>query len=262
MIIYADESKDPNPARLTSHITLAAAAISEDVHKDFNTRLYNLKKRFWKVGQYSDFEIKGRNLLKRNFQAYPRNIEFVKEIISLCRQYGVALFAIVKEYVVGEESESLALDDAVPGLYEKTAQLSILYKYLLERVEAFLLERNRSECAIMVFDEKDPKKDEARAVAFSNLMHRSNFGQSMTHILETALFANSKITPGIQIADLFAYVMNQFFDGRKDLSEFYHELRQLQFVSCDETPENPLKGIRYLAARSRDEGKEKGETAT
>jgi hypothetical protein len=262
MLIYVDESKIPSPKGPRTHITMAAAAICESVHKDFNARLYKLKKRFARTEQNQDFEIKGRNLLKPGFDAYPRNTEFVREVLSLCRQYDIKMFAIIKQCVVAGESESLALDEAIPGLPRGERLLSQLYTYLIERVEAFVRERAKADFAIMVFDEKDARKDEARAHAFSAWMHRSSWGSSLTCVLETAFFVRSQITPGIQIADLFAYVMNQYMEGRRDLQEFYEEIADMQFMSKDATAENPLKGIRYVRARPPEEDKQKGETAT
>ncbi len=261
MLIYVDESKNPNPQGTRSHITLAGAAIAEDAHKELNSRLFKLKQRFWKVTQYCDHEIKGRDLLRPGWEAHPRNIEFTRELLSLCRLYDIKSFGVTKQYLVAQREESLILDEAVPGANPSDVLLSSLYKYMLERVDLFIRERNREEYGIMIFDEKDLRRDESRAIGFSNFMHRSNFGRAITNVVETAFFVSSRITPGIQIADVFAYVLNQYFDGRRDLREFYDEIAALQFISDDPTAESAWRGIKYMKAKPPEEDKEKGETA-
>lgn len=76
--------------------------------------------------------------------------------------------------------------------------------------------------AIVVLDSQDPESDRQRARAYNAFLYGHVLGQSMSKVLETPLFVDLTITPGIQIADLAASVIRQYhershskLDGKK-----------------------------------------------
>ena len=63
----------------------AGVALPTSTSKDFFRELFNLEKKFWKVNEPFDFEIKGRLLLSAKGLTSPKKREFVEEILSLCK---------------------------------------------------------------------------------------------------------------------------------------------------------------------------------
>ena len=63
--------------------------------------------------------------------------------------------------------------------------------------------------AVVVFDEKDPDVDAKLSHAFAHFLFSVPEGQAMKNVLETAFFVSSKITFGVQLADLAASCLRQ-----------------------------------------------------
>jgi hypothetical protein len=85
--------------------------------------------------------------------------------------------------------------------------LATQHRWLLERIQLHCERAGPDEYATVVFDDMDPGSNAAFSSTFGAWMARTPAGRSMNRIVPTPLFVDSALTPGIQIADWFAYVI-------------------------------------------------------
>lgn len=239
MLIFIDESghyriNDPSPFAVLSAVTM-----ENSCRRDFIRTIFNLKRKFWNIKEPHQYEMKGTLLLNdRSLKTSPNpKTDFLDEIFSLCKSNNLVTFATIAPRPV-----QLSLDA------QDYTYLSRLYTYLLERIDKFMEERQPNSIATIVFDSIDDKTNKKISISFGRFLYRSLVGQQFLHISPVPLFANSILEPGIQIADLFAYCINQRFQQRlgirkhKLIGAYYNMIKDLQFISQDQT----LRGIRFI----------------
>jgi hypothetical protein len=112
--------------------------------------------------------------------------------------------------------------------------LATQYRWLLERIEMHCEQTGPDEYATVIFDDMDPGSNAAFSSTFGAWMARTSAGRAMKRIVPTPLFVDSCLTPGIQIADWFAYVIRLNYE---------YELWTL--------PARALAGDEYLATIAR-----------
>jgi hypothetical protein len=236
MLVFIDESWQTNIAgnRVAS---LAAVAVPAEKHNELARRVFNMKKKHFGVAEMTEAELKGDKLFKkyafrcRERFGYSRNLSCVEDMFSLCRELGLLSFATITS-----NPKHMSLTTGTKRL------LTTPYSYLMERIDRCMAERLPGRMANVLFDSRGLGTDEPLAVAFSNFLFRSPVGQQHTRILATPFFVVSRLTPGIQIADVFAYVAAQVLDGRPECQPYYQRLQDLQWVSNDRT----MWGIRHV----------------
>lgn len=64
---------------------------------------------------------------------------------------------------------------------------------------------------VVVIDNNARKTDKHLAIAFNNYIYRSSGGNQLTHILPVPIFADSETTAGLQLADISAGIMRNYF---------------------------------------------------
>ncbi len=250
MLVFVDESEWPKPATSGGHTVWAAVALQPQLSKAFSREIFNLKRKFWRVSEPHEFEIKGRMLLNRRALTSPKKVEFVEEVLSLCKRYQLLAFAVGMRQLE---------EPMLTGFSPEESRIFRVYHYLLERVEAMMEEGYLDDMAIVLLDSGGIKTDKRRAIAFGNFLYGHEAGKSMQKIVETPFFVTSTLTPGIQIADLFAYALAQQNLGRKEakLREIYDRIRELEWRSNRLDIEYPLRGFRFVDLPERvakDEG--------
>jgi len=239
MLVFIDESEWPKPRDLSSYTVWAAVALQPQLSKAFSRELFNLERKFWRIGEPHQFEIKGRMLLNRRALTSPKKIEFMEEVLSLCKRYQLLAFAVGMQQI--EES-------TLVGFSSEEARIFRVYHYLLERVEAMMQENYPDDMAMILLDSSDKETNKRRAIAFGNFLYGHEAGKRMQKIVETPFFVSSSLTPGIQIADLFAYALAQQNLGRKEpkLKEIGERIREMEWRSNMIDVEFPLRGFRFV----------------
>jgi hypothetical protein len=91
--------------------------------------------------------------------------------------------------------------------YESADTLPCQYRWLLERIERFMENEHPEHSALPIFDTRDPVQNRMLSESFTGYMARHAGGRALHRIIPSPLFVDSSITPGIQIADPFAYVI-------------------------------------------------------
>ena len=237
MLIFVDESEWPHPKAPDGYTVWGAVAMHPSKSKSFVREIFNLERKFWKVSEPYQFEIKGRLLLNARAVTSPKKCEFCEEVVSLCKLSGIKAFAVGLRNTSGVMFEGLT----EPIVYKA-------YSLLLERIEAMMSEEFDSEVAMIVLDSADETTDTKRALAFGNYIYGSEMGRTAVHVVETPFFVSSKATIGIQIADLFAYALAQRNLDRPDLAGIgiCDKIRELEWRSQRTDVEYPLRGFRFI----------------
>ena len=234
MHVFIDESEWPRPKDPDGFTVWAAIALHPSKGRDFFRAVFNLEKKFWKVSEPYEFEIKGRLLLNTAGMTSPKKQEFCEEILSLCKIHGVQAFAVglknAQSTLFGSETE--------PLVYRA-------YSRLLERIDTMMREDHPEEMATIALDSQDERTDTRRALAFGNFLYGNPTGRTLTHIAESPFFVSSKATIGIQIADLLAYALAQQNQGRQDLKHICDRFRELEWRSNKTDTDRPWRGFRF-----------------
>ena len=234
MLVFVDESEWPRPKTPGGYTVWAGVGVPATQNREFFRELFNLEKKLWKKEEPYDLEIKGRFLLGSRGMRSPRKLEFVEEILSLCKLNGIVAFAVGLRYPQTPAAEWTG----EPNTYE-------MIRSMVERVEAMMSERYPNEQAVMVFDSQEDKKDLERALEFGNYLYGTAQGRSATHVCETPIFASSKVTKGLQIADVFAYALAQQNLGRGDLTRYCDRIREMEWWSNYREEGQPWRGFRF-----------------
>ena len=160
----------------------------------------------------------------------PKNRDFIRQLIILMKEYRLVPFAVVQD-------SSLQLSSI------NQTELPPLYCAVLNRVDRFIVETDLARQAILFFDGIDHQTNQKIAVAFNSYMFRHYRGRQLLNVLPVPNFSDSMVTPGIQIADVLAYCVNERYAryGRQDdhLEEFFQQFRELSF-----NYENPDENFR------------------
>jgi hypothetical protein len=192
VLVFVDESGNLHPNDKTRNPVLCAVCLPETAHRDFSRQLYRLK-RDWL--EHPEREWKAVHLMRRHvFEKTTRRREFVESFFDLLRYIEFTVFAIIME------KPASPLDKVQEGY------LPNQYRYLLQRVNLYMEnDRPTHEMAILVFDGQGPGGAPwGLAASISAYLFRHAEGQTWRRILDTPLFVDSKVTPGILIADMLA----------------------------------------------------------
>jgi hypothetical protein len=80
---------------------------------------------------------------------------------------------------------------------------------------------------VVVIDNNTRRTDKHLAIAFNNYIYRSSGGNKLAHILPAPIFADSETTAGLQLADISAGIMRNYFshflDSRNTLCSAFEE---------------------------------------
>jgi len=237
MLVFVDESyhEEKNPEAKS---TFAAVLVRESKYRDFDTRLFDLKKHFWKVANPYDLELKGRKLMNERALIMPKTRDFISQIIWLCKEVEAVVFAVVQDGSFTLASES----DHLPSLY----------RALMRRVNTFMEVKFPEEQATFFFDGIDHETNRTVAISFNNFMFRHWWGRSYKNIIPTSFFCDSLVSPGIQMADVLAYCVNQRYGGRRGhLEDLFQQFRAITYNH--EVPDEgfTLWGVQRIPAEEK-----------
>ena len=232
MLVFVDESYNEKSV-LHPKSTFSAVLIEEQKYREFDVKLFELKKHFWKVANPYDMELKGRELLKERALNLPKTRDFIEQFITLCKEIDAVFFAVVQEGTFPLASES--------------NKLPSLYRALMRRVNTFMLHKKPEDQALFFFDGIDHQTNRKIAISFNNFMYRHRWGQLNRNILPTPFFCDSEVSPGIQMADVMAYCVNQRYGGRRGrLEDIFQRFRELSYNHADPDEDFTLWGVQMV----------------
>ena len=95
------------------------------------------------------------------------------------------------------------------------------YELLLERIEHFMRQYHPKHQALIVMDDTDVRLNQFIAMEHAALLRRGNPNMLFPHVVEYPFFTRSKLSNGVQLADLLAYnVYRAFRDEDPDYPYF------------------------------------------
>lgn len=200
VLVFIDESGHPHKHDAAERPAAAAVCIQEQDVRSISGQLYGLKQRLLPD---PSIEVKARTLLKRGtFRRIPEKREFVEAFFDLCRNLPLVTF-------------SISMLRPASDLSDDPTWLPNQFRYLLQRSHRLATERG--DFATILFD-GDGSQLGGLSRRFDSFLFRSNEGRSMSAIADSPYFVDSRVTVGIQLADMFVSVVrlyqeNELFRG-------------------------------------------------
>lgn len=200
MLVFIDESGNPHPKDASTRPVCVAVSIREEDIRYISARLHALKRNI--LGK-EEVEFKAKRLLTRGtFRRSQEKRELTEAFFDLLRNLRVTIFAVIMERPQIEPSTD-------------TTFLPNQFRYLLQRCD--LLAQDANDMATILFD-GDYQCHSGLSSQFNAFLHRSQEGHSMRAVTDAPFFVDSKVTCGIQIADMAAgtiriYEENRLFQG-------------------------------------------------
>ena len=222
MLVFIDESGNPHPKDSSTRPVILAVCIAEQDVRFISGRLHGLKRSLL-IREH--MEIKAVKLLSRGtFRRIPEKREFTEAFFDLIRNLPLTVFGIVMER-----------PETVPP---ESSMLPSQFRFLLERINMYAESCN--EMATVLFDGDGKSQYGGLSVKFNYYLHRSIEGASLTRITDAPFFVDSKITSGIQIADMSAgvvrlYEENNLFRGLPSGDSFLSAVNRYYEVIASKT---------------------------
>lgn len=264
-VFYIDESGTSEPFSLplrngiTPIFTLTAVALSLSRWREFDRSYNNLKERFFpdeteKKGRKEDVEIKGNDLTCPRNKDSKRRQAFLKQVFSLLKNFDAAVFAVT--FIKSAEFHASA-----KSLYTKGFQI------LLERFNDYLDSAAKFDDGIIICDSragavKGRGLDKEIAKSYQTYIFGNEKGRQFTRLQEAPLFADSKITVGLQLADIVSSVIYAnhyayYVKGLENAPDYSHaqkwwkDIKDLEYIRA--TPDKSayaVYGIRVINHQS------------
>ena len=253
VLVFLDESRHQLKGNSNYFATTAGVAFEEAQYNVFCRKFFQLKGKFFKKEGIGEFVLRGRRMLNRRALESPRKVEFIRELFSLCRLHKAVTFASTRLFQPEEDqlraefaqwlpAGSIALSDQ-----SRKGRCSILLAYVIERLNSFILETHPEQSAQLIRAAASTASDSEFSTVLMNFFYRTPYGSGFRGILGTPLFAPTPYSPGLQVADLFAYIINQHHAGRKAMKDFFDEVESMQFISAFQQDDFELKGMNLVS---------------
>ena len=193
---FMDESGHPHPNDAASRPVLVSVCIDATKLRTLNTEIFSLKRQLLQKEPF-DFEMKARKLITpATFRNRPEKREFVEAFFESLRNLDVVVFAEIMER-----------PSSIPTHSDRF--LPLQFRHQLQTSNRFVEVYQPNDLAAIMFD-GDGTNFGPLAVKFSNWLYRTVDGKTLTNLAESPFFVDSRVTPGIQIADMIASVIRQF----------------------------------------------------
>jgi len=208
---------------------LGAVVISASVYNAFCREVYSIKASVLGASELTDSEFKANNCFaKAAFKRHALHgdshwIDAANQFFATLAKYGARCFVIWT-------ANPALLDLRNPS----STALSKPYKQLLFDMRAYMRKDGKGELGSIMFDERGFSEDEATARAVSNYLVRTSHPAAHDwekRFLMLPSFAASKISPGLQAADVIAYLGAHRSDMtvRPELAPYHALLNELRY---------------------------------
>ncbi len=247
MLIFLDESFRNNRRTGRKFGVLSGVAIPEDTFHAFQRDMFGVRKPYHGKVLKHDDEIHGNLLLRtatlkyRKRNGYSLHWNMAEELLQFARNRAIRVFGIV---CFRNGLHSFVCDDE--------ANLDVTYRYLFERIDAYMKREFPGRVAKLVFDNRDHKTHEKNARAITNVFVRSQMGLGYDSILRIPFFAVSQgHNYGLQLADLVTTVVALFFEGRREFKPFWDIVKEMFYMTeVGGQTQSSLKVMRELPRKS------------
>jgi len=244
MLFFIDESWQQTKDGKYKVGVLGVVQIKCHDYNQCSNEIYNLKKNVLGYDA-GNIEIKGKAIFRNYlFKLESKGIisnelGLARKIFNYIQVLGVSCFASVV-WAKKEIELSCANEN----------QLERPFFFLFERIDQFMKENHPEMKAHIIFDDRGIQTNRLISKSVSNFFHKSTAGRSFESIIKTPFFAISTESIGIQIADMFAYIIGARFTGRRKIKEFFEAVKKLEFQSralfSSDGKSYCLKGIKVI----------------
>lgn len=250
--LYLDESGTTEPHQYplkhgtTPIFTIGGVILPIEKWREYDRDYLYLKRDFFKKEidksskEDTAWEIKGNDITSPRNRNSERNKTFTYKVFDIIKQYeGKALGVTFLKSTKNPMSRV--------SMYTKGLQI------IAERLDIFLREMNSTGLMIvdsrMAHMKQGSGVDYAVAKSYLSFAFGNEHGRQLKRILEAPMFADSKLTAGIQIADIVAAVIKATTYANKlaPLGED-KELGLLDYTH-NRRFWNPLKGITFTSEK-------------
>jgi len=204
---------------------LGGVAIRQKSYNGFCREVFAMKKNVLGAVELRDAELKGKKCFAN--RAFRRRAEDRSKLLDAADE----LFDILEKY----DARTFVIWTIDPTLISlrsaQTNELSKAYKGLLYDFRALMRGAAANRLGSLNFDQRDLGSDEAAACALQNFLVRTR-GDWERHLLIVPSFTVSAVSPGLQAADLVAYLGAHEAHplARPELDPYLERLRSLQWA--------------------------------
>ena len=218
MLAFIDESyrsaSTDNPKT-----TFGCVMICRERYRQLDKDLFELKKHFFKVQRGFEVELKGRLLLNERKIVLPKNREFIRQIQSLLKEAQVTVCAVIQDGVQSMQSK-----------YQDLDYLPSLYRQILRRIDLYAAAKHPERITSIVFDGIDGSTNHKIGRQIYNYFYLHRWGQGSNNLLFHPFFADSKLSAGLELADILSYCVNERYIGRRGhIEECFQSFRELAY---------------------------------
>lgn len=183
---------------------LGAVGIPQASYNRFCRAVYAIKKEVLGASEFTDSELKGQTCFARS--VFKRQLlhgdshwhKAATEMFDALERHGARTFVVWTK-----NASLLTLRNPHSTLLSKP------YKQLLFDLRAFMKNEADGRLGTINFDQREHRDDEATARAVSNFLIRTSgprWNRWDSHFLTIPSFTASSISPGLQAADMVAYL--------------------------------------------------------
>lgn len=223
MLFFIDETWQEIDG--TPVAALGAVAIRQASYNPFCREVFAMKRNVLGATELREAELKGakcfarRSFRARDGESGSKLLKAADEVFDALDKYGARTF------VVWTTSP-----DLVSLRSAQTTELSNAYKQLLFDFRALMRGSASGRLGSLNFDQRDIGSDEAAACALQNYLTRTR-GDWSRNFLTVPNFTVSAVSPGLQAADLMAYLGAHCASAsyREEVQPYVERIRNLQF---------------------------------
>jgi len=223
MLFFVDETWQAIAGRDVA--ALGGVAIRQSSYNAFCREVFAMKKNILGAVELRDAELKGKKCFanrafRRRAERRSRLLDAADELFDILQKYGARTFVI------------WTVDPGLISLRSaQTTELSKAYKGLLYDFRAHMKGAAANRLGALNFDQRDLGSDEAATCAVQNFLVRTR-GDWDRHLLTVPSFTVSAVSPGLQAADLVAYLGAHEVDpsARPELEPYLEKVRALQWA--------------------------------
>jgi hypothetical protein len=259
-VFYIDEAGNsesysiPLETGQTPIFCLFALALPLAGWRDFDRDYLQLKRHYFKKEIENSkwraelWEVKGNELCAPRNKDSRRQHVFLREVFDLCERYDAAAFCVT--FLKHQES---------PMSPEACYRLGL--QYLAERLNTYIVESYIYNHGILIADSRLRSLDLGLIESYQSYIFGHKGGRQLTRLVESPLFADSRHTAGLQIADNIAAALFgnhccyycKEIPGVPDYShvqeKYWSKLDSLQFKSKQRYDGYPMYGFKVCDHR-------------
>jgi hypothetical protein len=234
MLAFIDISGDPYALPSKSPwIAIHTICIRKRSLYEITAALHKYKRDIL-VNEYK--EMKSTDLVNKSTLSNPHlaKAKFLQAVVDQCIDHMDCKHAAVVFKNTGNNQKSD--DNRLPQHYIDS----------LWRIESISRSWKTND-VVVIIDNSARKTDKHLAIAFNNYIYRSIGGNQLSHILPVPIFADSETTAGLQLADISAGIVRNYYINSLDnkdspLSTFEETIKEYYTLIKDRSINNNING--------------------